>query len=298
MVFLSGKTFMQQPPGYEDPNYPDHVCQLKKALYGLKQAPRVWNSRLSSKLQSLGFIQSKADASLYVLKKKDVMIYVLVYVDDIIVCSSTVGASDKLLEVLSLSFPVKDLGTLSYFLGIDATPQKDGLLLTQQKYIGDLLIKASMVSCNPASTPMTSTEKLSKEEGTPLSDKDSTQYRSLVGALQYVTLTRPDIAYAVNKVCQFLHSPTDVHLVAAKRILRYLKGTKSMGLMLRRSGSKLMSAYADISFNPDLLNLQVQEMIGGQLVVLQSSMVKILCLGAQRSNLQQPGLVLSQSTKL
>jgi hypothetical protein len=190
MVFLSKKAFMQQPPGYEDPNYPDHVCQLKKALYGLKQAPRVWNSRLSSKLQSLGFIQSKADASLYVLKKKDVMIYVLVYVDDIIVCSSTVGASDKLLEVLSLSFPVKDLGTLSYFLGIDATPQKDGLLLTQQKYIGDLLIKASMVSCNPASTPMTSTEKLSKEEGTPLSDKDSTQYRSLVG--HYSMLLSPD----------------------------------------------------------------------------------------------------------
>jgi hypothetical protein len=174
---------------------------LKKALYGLKQAPRAWKSRLSSKLQSLGFISSKADASLYVLKKKDAMIYVLVYVDDIIVCSSTIGASDKLLKELSLSFVVKDLGTLSYFLGIEATPQKDGLLLTQQKYIGDLLIKASTVGCNPTSTPMTSTEKLSKEEGTPLSDKDNTQYRSLVGALQYVTLTRPDIAYVVNKVC-------------------------------------------------------------------------------------------------
>jgi hypothetical protein len=126
-------------------------------------------------LQSLGFIQSKADASLYVLKRKEVMIYVLVYIDDIIVCSSTVGDGDKLLKELSLCFAVKDLGTLSYFLGIEATPQKDGLLFTQQKYIGDLLIKANMVSCNPASTSMANTEKLSKEQGTLLSDKGNTQ---------------------------------------------------------------------------------------------------------------------------
>jgi hypothetical protein len=153
-----------------------------------------------SKLHSLGFIQSKADASLFVLKTKESMIYVLVYVDDNIVCNSIVEAGDKLLKDLSL-FAVKDLGNLSYFLGIEATFQDNGLLLTQHKYIGDLLLKANMVSCNPASTPIANTKKLSREEGTLLSDKDSTQYRSLLGALQYVTLTRPDIAYAVNKVC-------------------------------------------------------------------------------------------------
>jgi hypothetical protein len=121
--FLSEKAFMQQPPGYEDPRHPSHVCdcELKKALYGLKQAPRAWNSRLSSKLHSLSFVQSKVDASLFVLKRKEAMIYVLVYVDDIIVCSSIVEAGDKLLKELSLSFAVKDLGNLSYFLGIAAT---------------------------------------------------------------------------------------------------------------------------------------------------------------------------------
>jgi hypothetical protein len=112
---------MQQPPGYEDPRHPSHVCELKKALYGLKQASRAWNSRLSSKLHSLSFVQSKVDASLFVLKRKEAMIYVLVYVDDIIVCSSIVEAGDKLLKELSLSFAVKDLGNLSYFLGIEAT---------------------------------------------------------------------------------------------------------------------------------------------------------------------------------
>jgi hypothetical protein len=94
---------------------------------------------------------------------------------------------------------------------------------------------------------------LSREEGTLLSEKDNTQYRSLVGALQYVTLTRPDIAFAVNKVCQFLHSPTNVHLMAAKYILRYLKGTNSIGLMLSRSGSQLLSAFSDADWavSPD-----------------------------------------------
>jgi hypothetical protein len=133
------------------------VCKFKKALYGLKEAPGAWNSRLSSKLQSLGFIQSKAYTSLYVLKRKENMIYVLVYVDVIIVCSSTVGGSDKLLKELSVGFAVKDLDTLRYFLGIEATIQNDGLLLTQQKYVDDLLIKANMVSCNPASTPISNT---------------------------------------------------------------------------------------------------------------------------------------------
>jgi hypothetical protein len=197
-----------------------------------------------SKLHSLGFIQSKADASLFVLKTKESMIYVLVYVDDNIVCNSIVAVRDKLLKDLSL-FVVKDLGNLSYFLGIEATFQDNGLLLTQHKYIGDLLLKANMMSCNPASTPIANTKKLSREEGTLLSDKDSTQYRSLLGALQYVTLTKLDIAYAVNKVCQFLNSPTDVHLMAAKHILRYLKRTKSIRLMLSKLGPQLLSAFSD-----------------------------------------------------
>ncbi|WVZ95958.1 hypothetical protein U9M48_041658, partial [Paspalum notatum var. saurae] len=102
-----------------------------------------------------------------------------------------------------------------------------------------------MLTCKPVSTPLSVSEKLSRTEGEPLSLDDSTKYRSIVGGLQYLTLTRPDISFSVNKVCQFLHSPTSVHWRAVKRILRYIRGTLSVGLKIKKSCSKLLSAFAD-----------------------------------------------------
>jgi hypothetical protein len=98
---------------------------------------------------------------------------------------------------------------LHYFLGIEVSSVADGIALCQRKYILDLLKKANMMMAKSCTTPMAVTDRLSKTSGTLLSSTDATQYRSIVGALQYVTLTRPDISYSVNKVCQFLHSPTD-----------------------------------------------------------------------------------------
>jgi histone deacetylase 1/2 len=137
--FLEEEVYMLQPPGYVDPRYPHHICKLEKSLYGLKQAPRAWFARLSSKLQSLGFVPSKADVSLFVYKDKSITIYMLVYVDDIIVVSSTSSAADQLLKQLRSEFPVKYLGSLGYFLGIEVKHVKDGVLLYQQKYVNDLL---------------------------------------------------------------------------------------------------------------------------------------------------------------
>jgi hypothetical protein len=102
-----------------------------------------------------------------------------------------------------------------------------------------------MTICKAVDTPLSVSEKLSLVDGEPLSDEDSTRYRSIVGALQYITLTRPDIAFAVNKVCQFLHAPTTVHWTAVKRILRYLRGTTSLGLRLSKSTSTMVSAFSD-----------------------------------------------------
>ena len=231
---------MSQPPGYVDPRHPHHLCKLEKSLYGFKQAPRAWFARLSSKLQTLGFSASKADVSLFIYKQDSVTIYMLVYDDDIIVVSSTSSAADQLLKQLRCDFPVKDLGQLGYFLGIEVKHMEDGILLNQQKYVTDLLKRTNMQQAKPMCTPMSSSEKLSRHEGEPLQAADITQYRSVVGALQYLTLTRPDIAFSVNKVCQFLQAPTETHWTAVKRILRYLKHTSSLGLFIQKSSSLLL----------------------------------------------------------
>lgn len=145
---------MKQPPGYENGQHPSYICKLDKALYGLKQAPRAWHSRLSTKLQDLGFIASKADTSLFVFRKKNVTMYLLMYVDDTIVTSSSQWAMNRLVQQLHQDFAVKDLGKLHYFLGIEVKPNNDGIVLTQQKHTRDLLHRANMDSCKPVSTPM------------------------------------------------------------------------------------------------------------------------------------------------
>lgn len=169
----------------------------------------------------------------------------LIYVDDIIVASSTPDATSALLNDPKKDFALKDLGDLHYFLGIEVHKNKNGILLTQEKYASDVLKRVGMEDCKPVSTPLSTSEKLPINEGTVLGENDATHYRSIVGALQYLTLTRPDISFSVNKVCQFLHTPTTVHWAAVKRILRYLKHTVDLGLKISRSSSLLVSGYSD-----------------------------------------------------
>jgi histone deacetylase 1/2 len=121
----------------------------------------------------------------------------------------------------------------------------NGIILSQQTYISDVLHRVGMGDCKAVTTPLSTSEKLSLNEGEPLNDGDATRYRSIVGALQYVTLTRPDISFSVNKVCQFLHAPTTLHWTAVKRILRYLKHSMNLGLRLVKSESTLVSAFSD-----------------------------------------------------
>lgn len=241
---LEEDVFMRQPPGYEDKRMKDYICKLDKSLYGLKQAPRAWYSRLSEKLLQLGFQPSRADTSLFFYRKGDVVIFMLIYVDDIIVASSSAEATQALLKELQVDFPLKDLGNLHYFLGIEVKKINDGILLTQEKYTADLLKRVQMHKCKPMNTPMSTVEKMSLE-GEILSSEDSTKYRSIVGALQYLTLTRPDISFSVNKVCQYLHAPTIAHWTAAKRILRYLQHTMGYGLKIGKSSSMLVSGFSD-----------------------------------------------------
>jgi len=226
---------MTQPPGFIHPQFLNHVCKLHKALYGLKQAPRAWFSRLSDRLQELGFISSCSDPSQFIRHTSQETTHVLIYVDDILITSSLPQGTTTLIQSLRAEFAIKDLGPLHYFLGMEATYTLDGLILSQQRYILDLLQKSNMSEAKPVKTPMSTAHALSLLSSDPLTDPSP--YRSLVGALQYLYLTRPDISFAVNKVSQFMHRPTSLHLQAVKRILRYLKSTISYGLLLRHSSS-------------------------------------------------------------
>jgi hypothetical protein len=178
--------------------------------------------------------------------------YMLIYVDDIIVASSSAEAVIALLKDLKDSFALKDLGDLHYFLGIEVKRSRDSLALTQEKYARDLLHRTNMSSCKPASTPLATNHKLSTYVGEPLGAEDSMRYRSVVGALQYLTITRPDLAYAVNKVCQYLHAPTTEHWTTVKRILRFIKKTLGYSLVFRRSKDKLINAFSDTDWTGSL----------------------------------------------
>jgi hypothetical protein len=147
------------------------------------------------------------------------MMFLLVYVDDIIIAISSSSATSELLQALKDDFALKDLGPLHYFLGIEVHHTSDGLRLSQRKYMADLLHCAGVTNCKLSPTPMASSTKLSAHDGDPLGAQDATKYHSIVGALQYLTLTHPDISFAVNKVCQYLHSPTTVHWSVVKRII-------------------------------------------------------------------------------
>jgi hypothetical protein len=196
--------------------------------------------------------------------------FILVYVDDIIVASSSQGTTTRLLHKLGQEFALKDLGKLHYFLGIEVNEIANGIILTQSKYASDLLHKVGMGNCKPSNLPMSASEKPSLYEGTPLGPHDSSQYRSVVGALQYLTLTRPDISFTVNKVCQFLHAPTTVHWAAVKRILRYLKSCTRVGLRIIKSRSLLVTGFSDADWTGSLDDCRST---GGYAIFLDTNLV-------------------------
>jgi hypothetical protein len=172
-------------------------------------------------------------------------------VDDIIVTGPNSSSITSLLSHLQQDFAVKDLGPLNFFLGVEAIKSDHGLYLSQRRYISDLLRKTNMHEAKPISSPMASSTSLSQFQGTPLSDPSS--YRSTIGSLQYLSLTRPDIAFAVNKVCQFMTNPTDLHWSAVKRILCYLKHTSHHSLFLHNDSNFTIQAFSDADWasSPD-----------------------------------------------
>uniref|UniRef100_A0A2N9GZA0 Reverse transcriptase Ty1/copia-type domain-containing protein n=1 Tax=Fagus sylvatica TaxID=28930 RepID=A0A2N9GZA0_FAGSY len=207
-----------------------------------------FNGLRVSLLNSCSFIASTADSSLFIYHQHNVIAYLLLYVDDIVLTSNSTPFLDGLILQLRKVFDIKDLGPLHYFLGLQVSRTTDALHVTQTKYASDLLVKHQMVDSKPAKTPCSPNTRLSIHEGDLLSDPHG--YRSLVGALHYLTFTRPDISFAVHQVCQYMAAPTTTHLSAAKRILRYIKGTLFHGIAFT-PGPLTLSVYSDADWAGD-----------------------------------------------
>ncbi|XP_019198186.1 PREDICTED: uncharacterized protein LOC109192013 [Ipomoea nil] len=189
-----------------------------------------------------GFVASKIDVSLFHYTASESRVFLLVYVDDIIMLGNDTVLVNSLLRQLATAFKIRDLGKPTFFLGIETITVPNGMVLSQWRYIRDILQRAGMTDCKALATPAFVTQPVCQ---TTDSFANPTQYRRLAGALQYLTITQPYLSYSVNRLCQFMHSPTDEHWGLLKRVLRYVKGTLEYGLRITTSVSSDIHAYSD-----------------------------------------------------
>ena len=233
-AFLHGdlreEVYMRLPQGFQATG-PNKVCRLHKAIYGLRQAPRCWYQNLTDALKGFGFQHSYADYSLFIYSKRNVELQVLIYVDDLLICGNDIDFLTKFKDHLGRWFHMKDLGKLKYFLGIEVGRGAEGFMLTQRKYTLDLVADVGLLGSKPVATPMEIQHKLALDLSPFLSDAE--KYRRLVGRLIYLSITRPDISYAVHILSQFMQKPRELQWGAAMRVVRYLKGTAGQGILLR-----------------------------------------------------------------
>ena len=187
-------------------------------MYGLKQAPRAWFDKLRTTLLNWGFKNSISDTSGFYTHKDGRMLLILVYVDDILITEESFADVQQVIKDLNLQFALKTLGSVNYFLGFEVTSTSSGLHLSQSKYAAGLLYKTNMSTTKSSPTPMSLANKLSLNDSDTFSNPSL--YKSTLGALQYLTMTRPDLAFSMNKLSQFLHAPTVAHWWACKRIMR------------------------------------------------------------------------------
>ncbi|KAG8497290.1 hypothetical protein CXB51_008531 [Gossypium anomalum] len=225
-AFLNGElneeVHMDFPPGFEGSK--GQACKLKKSLYGLKQSPRAGFNRFAKAMTSRHYTQGQADHTLFYKHSDNGKCCILiVYVDDIILTGDDSIEIDRLKEFLSLEFQLNDLGNLRYFLGMEVARSKAGISISQRKYVLDLLSEVGLLGSKPGETPMEPNLKLGNDKDGE--EVDRGRYQRLVGKLIYLSHTRPDIAFGVSVISQFMHAPREKHLEAAYRILRYLKGT-------------------------------------------------------------------------
>ncbi|RVX16304.1 Retrovirus-related Pol polyprotein from transposon RE1 [Vitis vinifera] len=240
---LEEEVYMEQPPGFVAQGECGKVCCLKKALYGLKQSPRTWFGKFSKEIQAFGMNKSKKDHSVFYKKSAASIILLVVYVDDIVITGNDHAGIYDLKAFMHSKFHTKDLGELKYFLGIEVSRSKKGMFLSQRKYVLDLLEEIGKIEAKPCTTPMVPNVQLMPDDGDPFYNHE--KYRRVVRKLNYLTVTRPNIAYAVSVVSQFTSTPIVKHLVALEQILCYLKKALGLGILYSSQGHTRIECFSD-----------------------------------------------------
>ena len=252
---IDKEIYLQQPPGYEETSNKGTLsCRLNKSIYGLKQSGRNWYQTLTSYLKSKGFEPGAGDQCVYTKDDPDntARIIVLFWVDDILICSQDENKITDTKTLLHQQFNMDDRGELSWFLGIDFKRDGNQCTMSQERYVEGILENFGMADCNPVSTPAEKDLQLQ-----PASDEEHEQakdypYRQVVGSLIYLmTGTRPDIAWTVGKLSQHLEKPGPAHISAAKRLLRYLKGSKGLHLKFTPTNQQLVG-FVDADWAGDV----------------------------------------------
>jgi len=254
-AFLNGEVeeeiYVRKPKGYERGDT-TKVCRLVKALYGLKQAARAWHKKLDAVLASAGFTPCDADPCLYKGARNDVVVFILIFVDDLLVAAATKAAAESAKAAITAVFKAREMGEPSFFLGLHIVRDtgKGTLQVGQHQYVTTLLERFGLDKANPVRLPMGVSARLTKD-GSPLMGALIKTYQELVGSLLYLaTGTRPDISFAVGQLTRHVAAPTMEHLAAAKTVLRYLKGTASLGLTYGSAAA--MIGYSDADYAGDL----------------------------------------------
>ncbi|GJR26440.1 putative ribonuclease H-like domain-containing protein [Tanacetum coccineum] len=249
-AFLYGKieeeVYVCQPPGFEDPDFPDRVYKVEKALYGLHQAPRAWYETLSTYLLDNGFQRGKIDKTLFIRKEIGDILLVQVYVDYIIFGSTKKSLCTEFEKMMHKKFQMSFMGELTFFLGLQVKQKEDGIFISQDKYVTKILKKFCFTDVKTTSTPMKTQKLLLKDEDGK--EVDVHLYRSMIGSLMYLTSSRPDIMFAVCACARYQVNPKVSHLHAVKRIFKYLKGQPKLGLWYPKDSPFDLVAYTDSDY--------------------------------------------------